>query len=91
MAFEDREDFYAIVTDSVDDAVGALQHLTNVVAPELRNPTPGQGCASRAFGGSYQHSDPSLSRNRIVGGDEVTDRIEIRDRPIRPHHSDPLR
>ena len=91
MALEDREDLYSIATDSVDDAVGELQHLTNVVAPELRNPAPGHGRASCSFGGRHQHSHPSLSCKRIVSGDEVTNRLEIRDRPIRPHNSEPLR
>jgi hypothetical protein len=90
MALEDRENLHAIVPDSVDDPVGALEHLAYVGATELVNPASRHGRASRTFGGGHQYAQPPLSCREIVTGDEVADRLEIGERPIRPDDGERL-
>jgi hypothetical protein len=91
MALENRKHFYTIASDSVDNSIGAFEHLANVVATELGNPPPGHRCASGTFGGSYKHTDPSRSGDGVISGNEVADRLEIGERSIRPDYGEGLR
>jgi len=86
MTLEDGKHLNAFVSDSIDDSVGAFEDLANVVAAELGNPAPGHRRDSRTLGRDQQHANPSRSVNGVVSGNEVTDRFEIGERPLRPDY-----
>ena len=87
MALEDREEFDAIARHPVDDPVGALEYLAPVVATKLRNLPARHGCARRALCSDHELANPPLRGTGIVSSDEVADRLEIGERPVRPDDS----
>ena len=91
MALEDGKHLNTICSDSVHNSVGTFEDLANVVATELGNPASGHRRASGTLGGGHQHPNPSCSRNRVIGRNEVTDRLEIGERSIRPDYGKRLR
>jgi len=90
MPLDYGEHLRAISSESIDDPVRPLEHLAYVVPTQLGNPSARDGRHGCALCGRHEEGNPSSSCRAVVTSDDVADRFQIGQGPLRPHEGEPL-
>ena len=75
--FEDPEQQDASGVDAIDDSVGTNEDLANRVVLPLRDGPPGAGMKCGELEPLDESVDPRLRCPGVIGGDEVSDRVQV--------------
>jgi len=84
MAFENSEDVNLRFENPVDDSVVTKQHLSHVVAPELRDPSPSARVTRSIPRARAEACNPATRHSWLVASDVATDLQQVGTSALRP-------